>query len=271
MSGVGITGKIKPKDGGSFPVFEDIDGQGGYRTVADIAARDAIPADYRSILMAVALQDTGLTYQLVGGITNADWRLGGGATQPFAGAYYVNSAFNGIQTGSQSTPFTTTAAAFAFAASVGVIDGVVYLGQNHTENVVFPTIGNWELAGTNQSATFAIVLTGTVDLSSTASRRCALTNMEITGAISGHTSGNSTRVRFLNASVSSTVTLTASGAGVWRASFSGLYQPGVLSIGGGVDGLGRPGRIAIVLDRFLDALRAIRLVAAAGHHTTGTL
>lgn len=45
MSGVGITGKIEPLNGGAFPVYEDINGQGGLRTVADITARNAVSAN----------------------------------------------------------------------------------------------------------------------------------------------------------------------------------------------------------------------------------
>lgn len=45
MSGVGITGKIVPKNGGAFPVFEDVYGQGGYRSVATIADRNAVAAN----------------------------------------------------------------------------------------------------------------------------------------------------------------------------------------------------------------------------------
>lgn len=42
MSGVGLSGKIVPLNGGNFPVFEDIYGQGGYRTVLTIAERNLI-------------------------------------------------------------------------------------------------------------------------------------------------------------------------------------------------------------------------------------
>ena len=45
MSGVPITGKIVPLNGGAFPVFEDTNGQGGLRTVADITARNAVSAN----------------------------------------------------------------------------------------------------------------------------------------------------------------------------------------------------------------------------------
>lgn len=42
MAGVGLTGKIVPLNGGNFPVFEDINGQGGMRVVPSIAARDGL-------------------------------------------------------------------------------------------------------------------------------------------------------------------------------------------------------------------------------------
>lgn len=72
-SGVQITGLIKPLSGGAFPVFEDINGLGGFRAVADVTARDAIPANARKIAMVVAVQTTGQSYQLVGGIANVNW------------------------------------------------------------------------------------------------------------------------------------------------------------------------------------------------------
>ncbi len=42
MSGVQITGKIVPLNGGSFPTFEDINGEGGWRVVTSLADRDDI-------------------------------------------------------------------------------------------------------------------------------------------------------------------------------------------------------------------------------------
>lgn len=78
-SGVQITGLIKPLSGGLFPVFEDINGLGGFRAVADLTARNAIPAIFRKIGMVVTLQTSGLAYELVGGITNNDWVPFGGS------------------------------------------------------------------------------------------------------------------------------------------------------------------------------------------------
>ena len=44
MSGVGLTGKAVPLNGGNFPVWEDVYGQGGYRTLPTIAARNTLLA-----------------------------------------------------------------------------------------------------------------------------------------------------------------------------------------------------------------------------------
>lgn len=217
MSGVGITGKIKPKDGGIFPVFEDTDGQGGYRSVANIAARDAIPANFRSVMMEVALQDTGLTYQLVGGITNAYWRLGGGASQPFVGDYFVDPNFTGIQTGSASNPFTTVAAVFAHAVAIGVANGVVSINSPIVEDIVFPTTGEWNLIGlTSPGNLSAITITGNVALSASALARRWLQNVRITGNVTGNTDAGVQRITFERVTVEGTTTLTVSGSGAVR-------------------------------------------------------
>lgn len=238
MSGVGVTGLIANLPGTitPYPTQDPNLELGGCRQVADVAARDLIPANFRVADMLVTLQDTGVTYQLHGGLTNADWRTFTGDS--FKGAYYVNSSFAGVQLGSQSNPFVSAAAAFTYAATVGVTSGVVFLGQNHTENVVFPVGGDWELSGMNGAGRQAITLTGTVDLTCTSIQRRALSNLTVSGAVTGNApTGGATRSRFLNCYLLSTVTLTASGSGLWRASFSGLYQPGFNSLASSVTGL----------------------------------
>src|SRR6187549_1651536 len=106
--GVGITGLIDNLPGTvtPYPTQNPALELGGYRSVANAAARDAIPANFRDIGMVATLQDTGVSYQLVCGILNANWKAGSGAPQSFIGAYYVDSTFTGIKTGSQSNPFT---------------------------------------------------------------------------------------------------------------------------------------------------------------------
>jgi hypothetical protein len=72
-TGVQITGLIKPLNAGSFPVWEDIDGLGGWRSVADVTARNAIPQNFRKIGMVVVTQSDGVAYELVGGTLDANW------------------------------------------------------------------------------------------------------------------------------------------------------------------------------------------------------
>lgn len=73
MSGVEITGLIEPLNGGSFPVFEDINGKGGARSVADITARNAIASNFRKLGMQVTTQSDSVTWELIGGILDANW------------------------------------------------------------------------------------------------------------------------------------------------------------------------------------------------------
>jgi len=72
--GVPVTGFISPTDSeDTYATHKDIYGQGGYRSVANIAERDAIPLDRRSEGMLVFVKDTNLTYQLIDGTDNAHW------------------------------------------------------------------------------------------------------------------------------------------------------------------------------------------------------
>ena len=58
-----ITGLFKPK--GSFPLVEDIDLLGGFRAVATIADRDAVPELDRKWGMLCYVLEDGKTYQLL--------------------------------------------------------------------------------------------------------------------------------------------------------------------------------------------------------------
>jgi len=70
---VTVIDQIAPKNAGDFGVVEDTYLIGGWRTVADITARDAIPAQRRSLQMRVAVVSEGKQYALVGGLLNANW------------------------------------------------------------------------------------------------------------------------------------------------------------------------------------------------------
>jgi hypothetical protein len=70
---IGLTDAVAPL--GSFPLLEDIYLRGGYRSVADNTARDAIPANSRKAGMLVRAESTGDTWVLGAGLTNGDWTL----------------------------------------------------------------------------------------------------------------------------------------------------------------------------------------------------
>lgn len=71
MPPIGLTDILESL--GDFPIVEDIDFKGGYRSVADVTARDAIPVVSRKIGMLVRVISTGETWVLGPGITNGDW------------------------------------------------------------------------------------------------------------------------------------------------------------------------------------------------------
>jgi hypothetical protein len=74
LAGVQIPDKIVPFDSNdTHPTHDETYGLGGFRSVATIAARDAIPTERRAQGMLVYVIATNITYQLFGGITNANW------------------------------------------------------------------------------------------------------------------------------------------------------------------------------------------------------
>lgn len=82
LSGQTVIDKIVPTDAlDTYPTHAAIYGLGGYRSVANITDRNAIPAQRREEGMAVYVADAQTRYILQGGITNSDWVIdtsGGG-------------------------------------------------------------------------------------------------------------------------------------------------------------------------------------------------
>jgi hypothetical protein len=68
-----LISKIKPYNSGAFPVFEDVDGYGGYQVRATIADRNSIPTLNRKIGMAVYVQADGYLYTLGAPGDNSNW------------------------------------------------------------------------------------------------------------------------------------------------------------------------------------------------------
>lgn len=74
LAGTQIPDKIVPFDtADTYPTHDESYGLGGYRSVASLTARDAIPTDRRSQGMLVYVIATNITYQLYGGVTNSNW------------------------------------------------------------------------------------------------------------------------------------------------------------------------------------------------------
>lgn len=71
---VRVGGFLAPTDSGDlYAVTDETYNRGGYRTVADNTARDAISADRRKEGMLVKTLDTTTYWTLLGGILNANW------------------------------------------------------------------------------------------------------------------------------------------------------------------------------------------------------
>lgn len=70
---IGLSDELAPL--GSFPLLEDIHLRGGYRTVADVTARNAIATVNRKVGMLVYTVATSQLWVLGPGVTNSDWTL----------------------------------------------------------------------------------------------------------------------------------------------------------------------------------------------------
>jgi len=74
IQGTIVAAKVTTGDTRStYPVADQTEIKGGHHVVADITARDAIPAERREDGMTCYVQIEDVCYQLKGGITNNDW------------------------------------------------------------------------------------------------------------------------------------------------------------------------------------------------------
>lgn len=74
LSGTILASRIVPSDSADAYATHDADyGRGGYRSVADIAERDAITEPRRKLGMKVFVNSEQKEYQLIGGIENVNW------------------------------------------------------------------------------------------------------------------------------------------------------------------------------------------------------
>jgi len=126
--GVNVIDQIVPKNAGDFGVCQDQYLIGGWRTVADIAARNAIPSQRRTVGMRTRVVATAQTFELVGGIDNANWTevTGGGGPSVIADHTEEPLTFQIDQTGGTDLAATvTTQAAIDSHGAWKTIEGVI--------------------------------------------------------------------------------------------------------------------------------------------------
>lgn len=82
-----VDADLAPSNSGSWATHSDVFGKGGFRSVADNTARDAITTARRSAGMWVYSTASATLYKLGAGLTNADW-----STVSLSGALPVASA-----------------------------------------------------------------------------------------------------------------------------------------------------------------------------------
>jgi hypothetical protein len=99
MPPIGLTDILESL--GDFPIVEDIDFKGGYRAVADVTARNAIPASARKVGMLVRTVATNEVWVLGPGITNSDW----------------TSSNTAVTAKDEGTVLTTSASSFDFVGA----------------------------------------------------------------------------------------------------------------------------------------------------------
>lgn len=156
----------------------------------------------------------------------------------FRATLYVDPAFTGISTGSQASPHKTVAAAFVAAAALALAGGVIEIPANTTlvENVVFPTTGDWEIRSAAKFGYVSAIIQGTVTLNSAQASQYALTNVQVTGNVTGNATGApASRLRLSNAILNAQLTLTGTAAAVWRVLLDGS-MPGPVGMSGAIAG-----------------------------------
>lgn len=109
-SSVAVSDEVVPL--GTFPIFRDSNFIGGYRTAANVTARNAIPTAARLEGMLVYCRTEAKTYRLGAGLLDADWvESVGGA--PLPATFYASSAAPAGGDGSSSAAYDSLADALA--------------------------------------------------------------------------------------------------------------------------------------------------------------
>lgn len=149
---------IRPADSlDAFPSFYANEGKGGFYSVADLTARNAITADRREIGMCVKVISENKDYELLRGITNDNWieKIYGGDTSglapinnpTFTGSVIVptattaNQAVNFGQLENTAIPYTGTPTGKPITGDLEFETGTIIksydAGENKTKQIYF--------------------------------------------------------------------------------------------------------------------------------------
>jgi hypothetical protein len=133
-----------------------------------------------------------------------------------------------------STPgaYTTIAAALAALPSTGGIVEVPPL-TTITENIAIPNGGEWEI---RCDSLFGGVITGNITLDSTAQTVTKLTNLKVSGNVSGEANAVANALYVGNCKITGNVSLTGAGGGFWYSDWQGFGTKNFTGIGGNVSG-----------------------------------
>jgi hypothetical protein len=126
---INLISKIKPKNAGAFPVYEDVDGYGGFQTRDSISDRNSIPVLNRKIGMLVYVRADGIYYTLSGGIDNANWidanlGIGGSKLPVLKGGNTANEMYFDLLSGSAAVNDTTFTVLGATRFDLTLLSGV---------------------------------------------------------------------------------------------------------------------------------------------------
>lgn len=160
MAGIEILSNFTRVSSANYYLVDDNDIAGGWRTVADITARNATPSSQRKLGMRVFVIADGNTYTLNGGLADGNWADVKTLPITFSNATLTNPAINGTVTtsglvmptfdmgglnitGLPSTPSGPTA-----AVSMAYVGGILGSIVHQTEAKAFSTSNIASLSGT---------------------------------------------------------------------------------------------------------------------------
>ncbi len=194
-----VLGYLTTNDGNSvYPTHMDHLGFGGYRVVADIAARNAITTQRRSLGMLVYVQSDNTMYVLRDvTLGNADWRdLGSMLTVSSLGLLSNLSVTGAIHTGTLSgliitaaQPNITSLGQLNNLSVSGTIDGGIFNGtlSNATMNSITSLANVQNLTVTNHLAAGTIGGTISTAAQPNITSIGQLTSLSVSGVIQGGT------------------------------------------------------------------------------------